>query len=201
MADLEIPSGFGLWNLEITHAGIAHKAITTLGFESDGSYAQADNDAVMTNWVTALRPLHDNEVTYGRMVTLLNVGGSLQRFESSGTTTGSRGASTIAPPQNTWLVRKVTGLAGRRYRGRMYIPFISIADVQQTGQLQTAAVTLLATACTSMFTNLIGAGVSVLSLRLLHASSPLSATPSPTAITSLQAQNVCATQRRRLERS
>jgi hypothetical protein len=201
MADLEIPDGFGLWNLELTHATIAHKAIVTLGFEEEVIYTDADNTNALAAFAAALGPLHDTEVTYSRLVTLVGVGGQLARFESTGTTTGLRTAQTIYPPNVSYLIRKPTPLAGRRYRGRMYIPFVASNDGSQTGQLTGGALTLLSTAAAALRTNLVTTPAYALSLRLLHATSPLSATPPPTTIPALVASGVVATQRRRLERT
>jgi hypothetical protein len=81
----------------------------------------------------------------------------------------------------------------------MYLPYVANAAIQQTGQLLSSEVTILNTATTALGTGLIAAGPNAASFRLLHASSDLSATPTPTAC-ALQADDFVATQRRRLVR-
>lgn len=200
MADLEIPTGYGLWTFYLQHTGIQHTAVVTLGFEvATPPYTQAQLASALSAWRTALQPVYDNEVKFARAVALIGNDGPPIRFEAIGTTLGTRTTVSIAPPNVTYLLRKVTQFAGRRYRGRMYLPYIASAGIQQTGELTSAESTILNTAVTALSTGLIAAGPNAASFRLLHASSPLSATPAPTTC-SLQADDFCATQRRRLER-
>jgi hypothetical protein len=202
MSELVIPPGFGLWTFYLQHAGISHTALVTLGFSvAAPPYTQANNDAAHTAWVLAMQPLWDAEVTFTKTAALIGNDGPLFRFETTGSGTGSRTAQTVTPPQTTYLLTKATGLAGRRYRGRMYLPFVSETGTQQTGQLESAESTILAARATALETGLVGGTTGSGGLFLLHSESPLSATPDPTLITNLSAGAFVATQRRRLRRS
>ena len=202
MADLEIPVGFGLWTFHMQHAGISHTALVTMGFEiAADPYTQAQNDSALVEFRDALAPLYDSEVTFTRLTTLVGNDGPLIRFESAGSQAGTRTTQTITPPQTTYLLRKVTGFAGRRFRGRMYLPFVSELGTEQTGQLTTAEQVLLNTAAAALQVGLLDPATNASTLRLLHSESTLSATPAPTEIEDILATNFVATQRRRLRRS
>lgn len=201
MADLEIPVGFGLWSFHMQHVGIAHTAIVTLGFEVDTpAYSQAENDAALTAWRTALAPMYDNEVLFSRLTTLIGNDGPLIRFESSGVLAGTRAAQSIAPPNVTYLIRKASGFAGRRFRGRMYLPFASEGGIEQTGALTTAELVILTTAAAALEAGMVDPAIGSAGLFLLHSESTLSVTPDPTPVLNLVASNFVATQRRRLKR-
>lgn len=200
MADLVIPTGYGQWTFYMQHTGIQHTAVCTLGFEvATPPYTVTHCANALAAWATSWAPIHDAEVVYARCVALIGNDGPPLRFEAVGTTTGSRTSVTISPPNVTYLCRKVTSFAGRRYRGRIYVPYVANAGVTQTGQLLSTEQTILAARVAAAGTNLVAAGPNAASFRLLHASSPLSATPTPTACV-LQADDFVATQRRRLER-
>ena len=201
MADLDIPTGYGLWQFYMTHVGIGHTAIVTLGFKvATPPYTEVQGGNALAAFATAMAPLHDAEIVYARLVTLIGNDGPLIRFEAGGSTPGSRGAQIINPPNVTYLIRKRTSLAGRRYRGRMYVPFVSTTDSTQTGALTGTASTLLSARASALTTGLIAAGPNASEFDVLHATSPLSVTPPPTTCT-LLSENFVATQRRRLVRS
>lgn len=202
MSELVIPPGFGLWTFHLQHAGISHTALVTMGFSvAAPPYTQANNNTTLTDVAAALAPLYDAEVTFSRLTTLIGNDGPALRFESAGTTTGSRTSQSITPPQTTYLLRKSTAFAGRRFRGRMYLPFVAELGTQQTGQLEASELTILTARAAALSTAFVGGGTGSGGMYLLHSESPLSATPAPTPITALSAQSFVATQRRRLRRS
>jgi hypothetical protein len=202
MADLEIPVGYGLWQFTMTHATIAHAAVSTLGFKvATPPYTQGQLASALSAWATSMQPLHDNEVTYSKAVALIGNDGPQIRFEAAGVVQGSRASQVIAPPNVTYLLKKTTAFAGRRFRGRIYIPYVSITGITQTGSLSAGELTILTARAAAVLSSLVAAGPNASELSLLHAESTLSATPSPTPITALSAESVVATQRRRLERN
>jgi len=201
MADLVIPPGFGLWTFSLQHAGISHTALVTMGFSvAAPPYTQANNDAAALAFGAAIQPLYDSEVTLTRTVALIGNDGPQIRFESASSIAGTRSSQDITPPQTTYLLRKSTAFAGRRFRGRMYMPFVSELGTSQTGQLTGAELTILSARATAIAAGLVGGATGSGGLYLLHSESSLSATPAPTAITALTAQAFVATQRRRLRR-
>lgn len=201
MADLSIPVGYGLWQMYLQHTGLQHTAVVTLGFHvSTPPYTQANNNAALLAWQASLNQLWDAEVAFSRLVALVGNDGPLLRYESLNGGIGSRSSVTVAPPNVTYLLRKTSAFAGRRFRGRMYLPYVNNAGIQQTGALVSTELTLLTARAAALQSNLTVTGtINVDSLALLHASSPLSATPTPTVCT-LAADDFVATQRRRLDR-
>lgn len=201
MADLSIPTGYGLWQMYLQHTGLQHTAVVTLGFHvATPPYTQTNNNNALTAWQANLAALWDAEISFSRLVAILGNDGPLLRFESLNGGTGSRSSVVVAPPNVTYLVRKTSAFAGRRFRGRMYLPYVNNVGIQQTGQLQSTEQTVLNARVAALQTGLTVTGtINVDSLALLHASSPLSVTPAPTVCT-LQADDFVATQRRRLDR-
>jgi hypothetical protein len=103
-------------------------------------------------------------------------------------------------PQNTSaLIQKRTQVAGRRGRGRMYIPGLSEGNVGGTGVVNQGQIDvtqpLLDTWLTAIDTLIPGIAAMV----LLH-STGLTPTPAPTGVTQLLIDTVVATQRRRLRK-
>ncbi len=106
-----------------------------------------------------------------------------------------------AVPQNTAaLVKKLSALAGRRNRGRFYMPGISEADIDSVGTITPSLVAgingLLATWLANIETVAAGA---FFGMFILH-SSGLTATGPPTKVNQLLLDPRVATQRTRLRR-
>ncbi len=203
MADLVIPTGFGLWTFYLQHAGNQHTALVTMGFSVEAPpYIQSNNDANLTSFATNMAPLWDSEVTFTRLVALIGAAGPFPRYESAGSGTGSRTSVVSAAPQVCSIAKKSTGLAGRQYRGRMYLPFPPTTGMSQQGQLTAGEQVIinagLANWRTAAETN---AANNVGSFYLLHATPLVGAAPAPTALQNLEVGLTVGTQRRRLERS
>lgn len=109
------------------------------------------------------------------------------------------GTSTQGPlPQNNaLLVRKQTGLGGRRNRGRMFLPaaYLGEGDVSASGVCAPALVSGYQGAFDDFVADLTGLGTLGPPV-LFHSAAP----STPTVISSLSVQNVIATQRERLRR-
>jgi hypothetical protein len=105
-------------------------------------------------------------------------------------------------PQNTaYLIRKRTDLAGRRGRGRMYVPGVSEADSGATGMVLASAVTAWQTAFNNWFNDLtVTVGNRFYPPAVLHRSEGIGVEPLPTLVTSFVVDSRVATQRRRLRR-
>jgi hypothetical protein len=200
--ELTIPAGYGMWTFEHQQVGVQHTALVTLGFKvATPPYTQAQCTSAGTAYLAAMTTLWDAEVTITRVIANIGNDGPPIRFESAINTACTRSAVAILPPNVTYLVRKTTAFGGRRYRGRMYLPFVSSTDTGtvQTGALTPAAFTLLQGRATALLTNLVAAGPNASELSLLHAEGK-STTPAPTPIQQLAADDFIATQRRRMVR-
>ena len=101
--------------------------------------------------------------------------------------------------QNTSLVvKKLTGLAGRQFRGRCYVPPISLAevDVTNTGMIDSTVLSTIQTNWTS-FIGALASATNVDTISLLH-DDQQAIVPDPTEIISFQVEGQVGTQRRRL---
>lgn len=112
----------------------------------------------------------------------------------SANTAGTRSSS--PPPSNcAFFVRKYTGNAGRKYKGRFYWPagYMVGADISAVGSITASpGLATLQTQLNNFFTALDTAGITPV---IVHNDN--NATP-PTPITSFIGQQIIATQRRRL---
>lgn len=118
--------------------------------------------------------------------------GNLHAGEDSTVQWGTGTANATLPVNCSMLIQKRTGLAGRKYRGRMFYPTIGTGEEQVTpaGYLEAASVT----AYQAMFNALLTAWDTIgLDLVILH-----SGVESPTPVTSLVVQPLLATQRTRM---
>lgn len=103
------------------------------------------------------------------------------------------------PPNNTAvLVRKQTGLGGRRNRGRMFIPPFNLSElnVNNAGVLASTYQTGMATALNNLEAELTDAAGPFESLALFHSAAPFVAT----TVSNLVLQTKVATQRERMRR-
>jgi hypothetical protein len=106
----------------------------------------------------------------------------------------------LAVPQNTsYLIQKRSGTAGRRNRGRLYLPGVAEGNVDHKGLLTSATVSTINTALSGWLAKFATTIGFVDSMVILH-SSGISATPAPTVVNALVVDPVVATQRRRLRR-
>jgi hypothetical protein len=107
---------------------------------------------------------------------------------------GTGGTLGTLVQNTTCLVKKLTGEAGRKFRGRCYVPPISLAevDVSNTGMIDPTTLSTIQTNWDS-FTGALSASTSIEELYLFHTDPT-----DPTQITDFQVEAQVATQRRRL---
>jgi len=120
-----------------------------------------------------------------------------QDYSVSPVILGTRGTVSEAANVTSTLSWR-TGLAGKAYRGRIYVPGLSEADVQQNDQLSSALVALLTTAAVQLVTGVgvPNSSVPVVFHRPLPAPKPLDNTYTP--INSYVIENIVDSQRKRL---
>jgi hypothetical protein len=107
---------------------------------------------------------------------------------------GTGGAGEFPPPNCSLLVRKNTGRAGRKERGRMYWPLFSIldADVDDTGIIDPTVLGVI-TGNIADFKEQLDLSPFVDDIVLLHESAE-----TPTVVISWGVESLLGTQRRRL---
>lgn len=197
---LIIPPGFAQGVMYHQQAGDAEPMLNTLGVDLGGiSDFQLACDALSEWW--------GSEVVTGCMgadmsltLTLLYVGqdgGAPLVVESIEGNTGGGQATTMLPSNSATLVRKRTGSAGKRGRGRLYLPGVAKPDVNDLGIIDGAVVASYQTSFDDFKTGFeaVAGGPSFC---ILHRSEGAGTEPPPTPITAFEVQSKIATQRRRL---
>jgi hypothetical protein len=180
------------WRFSMT--GDPDDYFCTMGTLIESSTATNIPQVAFDAWVANVLPVQSDQLILKAVeFKSLNAGGGAGTSESwfgNGTAIGGYGGGVL--PQNcALLVRKVTGLTGRKHRGRMYVPGILHEDfVSNTGLLTNAAWGALVARFNQLLIDLADVQPVV-----NHKSDPgLAATP----ITRLDVQQLIATQRRRL---
>lgn len=110
-------------------------------------------------------------------------------FEETSGAAGVAGGE-MMPLNSTYLVQKRTNLGGRRGRGRMFLPGVSIGATEEDGSVSIGVVGGIETNIVAMLAEM----PSPWSPALLHATAPFT----PTQIAAFAVQGKIATQRTRL---
>jgi len=200
---LIIPDGFGQVIHQLRLVGDLEPMAVTYGIKVDGggvtapdTLADGLHEAFYTAWNVNMSnqyTLYQTEVKW-KDVALADVS-VVVHVEPKVMT------STASPcPQNVaFLIQKLSGMAGRRNRGRMYVPGVNEANVGPSGLLlgteQSGLNTKLAAWCTTLSTSIGQCD----GMAILH-STGLSGAPAPTMVNSLLCDALVATQRRRLRK-
>jgi hypothetical protein len=188
-----IPDGYGesLWIFD--NIGDPDPYLVTHGFAYESPFDPDDwLSAMVTAWLDELRALTSDTVTLRATKLVYNDGGTMIEAEHAAGVAGQN-TNNVLPQNCALLVRKRTGLAGRKHKGRMYWPSILSDDlVNPIGQIDTSTITTLQGHFDDVFTAL--NGVTNAFPALLH-TDPLD---TPNAVTGYTVDGVIATQRRRL---
>lgn len=187
-----IPVGYGQVSLPLTHSGMSRQAFVTWGFQNSGALIGPTiiGDAVMDALESTVNVALDTEVTIGPAQVRVNIGGTELVGESTESATG--GSPDARPAPNVaLLVKKVSGVAGRKNRGRFYWPWaINNASINELGTISAGTVSDFQDLFDTFLENLTTEGVP---MRILHNSAG-----TPAAVIALQVQPLVATQRRRV---
>jgi len=187
-----IPAGYGIVTHKYTLAGRAAPFVFTHGYKLDNAET-ADGEAAEVGgfWLanfTAATTL--NSYTFVGTHILRNNGGVFEDGDFISSTTGTVNATAVTPAVCV-LVQKKSGIAGRKFRGRMYLPpaFLPEANVDNAGIIDGATLTGIQGRATGYLDNL---ATDVSAMYLLHRD-----LSTPTGVTSLLVESMVGTQRRR----
>lgn len=139
---LNIPNDHVNHHMTITNpaGGISARSTVAIGYHVTGTYAQADF-ARITNLIRdGLTPRYDNVWILGPSFGIARFGGALVRFDDTGTEAGTHTAATYVPPAVALVVSKHTGVVGRSFQGRMYMPGVNELAVNEAGIIDGAEV-------------------------------------------------------------
>jgi hypothetical protein len=193
---LLIPPGHVQASFRFALVGDAEEMHTTVGYATGagGATGTALADLLADKFLAAYPAgkIYNSWTFRGVTIYVGQDGGPPAVFESSPSKVriGTAAGSTV-PNNSAAVVRKMTDLAGRRGRGRLFIPpfFLGKDSVDGRGYIYQAEI--------AAFQADIAAWFSGAAWRLLH-STGLSAAPAPTPISSFVLQPQIGTQRRRM---
>lgn len=204
MSELRIPPGFFNAIYKFSIAGDSEEMSWALAFDNADPIADPDGlaEAVSVNFSESsgysASHWYSQWVHTGVHVVIGNDGPPI--VGTYITSVPGTGGSNATLPQNcSLIVKKTTGFGGRKFRGRFYMPPISLAeaDVNNVGMIDSgvaAAIQGYVDAWISDTLSALGVICGTTAVFLLHSS----ASPVPTEVTGIQVENQIATQRRRL---
>lgn len=191
-----IPVGFSQIVFFFQLAGDPEPMLVTLGAETSGITPSSGID--MANgffdaWRDNLTGMHVTTCVLQKVVMYQGAVGGSVPYESNFTPNDGTGGSTALPPNTALLVKKLTGVAGRKNRGRFYVPGTPESIVDNAGNIGSSNEASYNTQL-GLFRTQCLAILGVDSLRVLHTDT----SDVPTEITQLKVDPRVATQRRRL---
>lgn len=197
MAEIIIPEGYGSATLFVTMTGKSNPMTTTIGYSFGGVVPPDDAAQAVFEAATADGSILGNNLMLDSFVAqgcrvYQRDGGLLLGGEYFSPVPGAAIGAT--PPVNaSLLATKSTGIVGRKYRGRMYVPnaLFKETDIDQMGNISSPQFAFWVTACNTFLDEMNDGALG--GAYLLH--SDLTA---PNAITSFIPRQKMATQRRRL---
>jgi hypothetical protein len=193
---MTIPTGYSLVSFTFTCAGTARNVMNTWGVSNGAqTTAAAVNAVVRTQMVTTAGRGYSasflcSPYTLVSQKILSNFGGVLYSDEDVTNVSGT--GSALPPPVNTaMLVTKQTGIAGRKYRGRVFAPWgLAESVVDAAGIIAAGSVTTQQTGWNSTIIGLTTAGCPAV---LLHGDGS-----TPTALIGAKVEARCGTIGRRI---
>lgn len=193
---MTIPTGYAQATYNFSGAGMPTGGAITMGFDIAGYGGTPDLMAPILGdlYETHINPLATNVTQVASVLVKFGPDATGPSAVASGPWVGNASTSP-ASPAVSFLIRKNTALGGRAGRGRIYMPGVNEAVIDQAGVIAPLSVTALTDAWEAMKDAWEGLGWFPV---LLH--QPGSPLTTPTPITSFAAQGVVATQRRRQRR-
>ena len=200
---LVIPPGFTHVVVSITRDGDPDPYAITFGCVTpSGGWESGDLIAMDTALANLADLLCTQEDIVGYTLTVGQDGGDPVLIENPISIPGTDTDVDRLTQNTAVLVAKVTGLGGRKNRGRLYWPSIADNTTNNVGTIDSATVTAYQSSFNDFLDDLATAtGVTppATGMVILHNDVSLPV-PDPTPVTSLAVRSVVATQRRRLRR-
>lgn len=191
---MHIPTGHSQVNLKFNGTGVPTGAEVTFGLDNTGSSlsALAIANLIDTNYVANLMAACNSHVELTGIL-VKNGPNDVGPFFEKGVAHVGANTSGDCIPNSAALVRKSTGLGGRKHRGRMFLPFLGESDMDTGGFVSSSFLSGLQGAVDDFYNQLVSDDIP---MSLLHADS----LTSPDAVAALTVEAQIATQRRRLRR-
>ncbi len=200
---LIIPPGWLQALYVLTLTGDNEAMIVTCGHKIDDASGatidQAAND-LHTAFSAQIRAgLMQNPYTFSHVVAYIGNDGPPTVRTSTLAPAAGAGGSSVVPSNTAYLIRKRTDLAGRRGRGRFYLPGVPESVVNEVGDLTPAQQTAGQATVDAWYGLLATAvGARLYPPAVLHRSEGAGIEPLPTLVTKFVMEKRVATQRRRM---
>jgi hypothetical protein len=199
-----IHPGDGQWTVKIAMPN-GRTAVNVFGFQNPGAInANVVADTLGDLYETAFASVFGADYSIGPHHVVWNDTGTMKEGDDLTITPGTN-VATMVPPNTAVLFKKATGLAGKQFRGRTYLPSVSEGEVDDAGVLTPATLLFLQTQGNAFLASMISANLPMLVLhanRIDHTTHlPIPGTaPVGTLVTLFNPEAVVATQRRRLRK-
>jgi hypothetical protein len=189
---VSIPAGFALVTHEHRNVGNTRPAFVTYGISTTGSVGSDDPSHLHAVW--AAGPVTDMAATTSHITTTVIKGPRPTGATVSYTQViAGGGLAQGAGPQEAWLGIKQTGVGGRKFKGRFYLPGVPEANVNSGGFLTGSEPADMQAQVDEWLAAL---AADELGPYLLHED----VGTDPTLIVTVSVETLIATQRRRLRR-
>jgi hypothetical protein len=150
-----IPPGYANVKVFYINGSTGRLLSNTHGVDVTAPLTQGDVDSLSASLGSALKPVLSTGSLYEGIHVEEGQDGPPLVWDSVNTAgAGVRSVTAPATPQVQFLCDKKTALGGRQYRGRTFLGDVAEGDVNATGVVLAATVTLLQTFCTSTRTAL-----------------------------------------------
>lgn len=192
MPSTPIPDNYGVASaiVELTSSG--ERMTTTFGFHNTHLDDAITNASLISGkWMDnfTIGSLTDS-YTYVGVYVIESIGGVLQSAQTSDSLVGTVHDDPPSPAVSCGITKQ-TSYAGKKYRGRMYLPagYMVESEINEGGKLSDAQFGSIVTQATGLLADLDSAGVP---MYLLHRDATV-----PTPVNDLLVRQLVRTQRRR----
>lgn len=146
-----LPNGYGIWKPTLTLAGSTKIFQTAIMFRNDsGLSAFSAGGLIRGIWTGSGRPFIGSNMfidyTLAHCETYVMAGGVLTYDLDSTAITGTKSGAGGTPINTSIIVRKNTGIVGKRYRGRIMLPNMTVleANINQAGIIDSTGLSVIA---------------------------------------------------------
>lgn len=196
---LIIPPGFAQAVVECSLTGDSEPMVNTFGVNLPSAITPTElADGIFGYW----KEEFDTVIANGYTLQAVDVyvgqdGGPNLVFSSTESPQAFAGTGNPLPQNCAALIRKRTDLAGRRGRGRLYVPGVTETEVSGIGVIAGTYLNTWQTAANAFLGDLVSLDAQ---MHVLHRSEGAGVEPVPTPVVALVVDDLIATQRQRLRR-
>jgi hypothetical protein len=193
MADIVVPPGFIEVLIRYTST-VGHRCQNVMGYAITDAWDQTATDTISADIAVPYKAQLSESSQFVGVKVLVGNDGPNPEFESTAGAGPGTESDSVCGPQVQGLLHKSTGLAGRKFRGRCFIPDMHEVNVDDSGGINSGGLGLL-NGIANVLDSALGVGALIDHSVILHP-----AGTDPTPITAMFAENHVATLRRRYKR-